>query len=605
MTDRQKRNILSGTSALGGASATSLALDSDALQLALLRRIPRYKVQYLAGIGAGASGGSGEARMAANNAIMARRNGINGVFVNPYGIYHASDYGQSALKINHNLFSASDKAALRAVASGETPAVAEIAGAPVSAWQTMFSRVAGGPKAKAKVLTGLVSGKYDTFLLGELSDNFKVLGSDAINGRLPMMSGEMAKKDPSRFIFSGERGMRYSQIPGLDGDWTQVNEGDRLVRARNVGRDAGFAANYTPEIQKYIPASSMDTGIVNRSNILSSIKHKLDRRALDRFITTEDAGKIGVPKSVAGKKIIFLSGGSAGPLAPDKIKEVLKATEGMDNVHILAQTGGGVGGPHQWYGDISRELEDAVRSGKVTVTNYVPKQLISKLYNGADLNLAYGGSSSATEMLGIRTPSIFMQDSNLNAGNIAFARKKGLGALREYDSAAAGVYNRVEDFMRSHPGATAEDAYNHLKHMHIAQGTLENEKSIFDRAMQMGAEGRDAARRQFRSDIEELLDPKFRNSPQNTGRVKNAIRELIGRNKEVIGATRNAMLSDAERLRGVVKNLGKIPLRYKIPAIAVGAAAPAIATHYALKPKPPKDIGDKVMEVFRNFGKKK
>jgi len=599
--------------------------------------------------------------MAANNAIMARRHGINGVFVNPLGVNNPADYGQAALKIDHRAFSAADKAALHAVASGKAPAVKEIAGAPVSVWKELFSRVAGGPKAKAKVLTGLVAGKYDTFRVGELSDNFKVLGTDAVTGRLPMMSGEMAKSDPSRFIFSGERGMRYSQIPGLKNDWNQVVGGERLGKARNIGRDAGFAANYTPEVQKYIPASSMDTGIVNRSNILSSIKHRLDRRVLEKFITTEDAGKIGVPKSLAGKKIIFLSGGSAGPLAPDKIKEVLKATEGMDNVHILAQTGGGVGGAHKWYGNIAPELEEAVRSGKVTVTNYVPKQLISKLYNGADLNLAYGGSSSATEMLGIRTPSIFMQDSNLNAGNIAFAKKKGLGAIREYDSAAAAVYGRVEDFLRSHPGATVDDAFNHLKGMHIAQGTLADEKSIFDRAMRMGAEGRDAARRKFTEDIRELLDSKFRDSAVNRGRVvgfdellrgKNgfdpravfsrkarirqlirdartlqqmsvdatgnaltnrealslrsgALKELSSRNKEVVGATRDAILSDAQRLRRVFKNLGKVPLKYKLPAIAAAGIGSAALANGIQNLRQPKGTGDKIMDVLRNLGGKR
>ena len=454
--------------ATSGASLAGLGLSSDKLRLWMLRNDPEFRVQYLAGIGVGASTGSGEARMAVNNAKMARKNGINAVFVNRMA---RKPYGRAAKLIQSRKFTPEDRKALLELTLNGSTSADRIFNVPIGHWKKLIGNIAGGKEAKLKIVNGILTGKYDYFKIGELRDNLKIMGEDVFT--VPMVSSFATdlKRNKSKYVFSGERGMGYTQhfIRDKVKNWEDGPIAfiqDEMVGAdgvmqRNLARDAGFAANYNKYADKIITGSNIDDSIVNRSDFLARRKHLKDRKLFEEFLANAEEGKsiLGKPVNIGGKKIIFLSNGSAGALFDQKVKETLDAIKDMDNVHLVVQTAGGFKKKHKMVDNAKKFMKSVLRGpqkNKVSFIEYVPKDLMRSLYNGADLNLGYGGSSSATELAGIRTPTIFMHDSNLNQGNIDFTKLKGRGITKDFNTTDAYIYDTVLDRLKNNKAIRAK-----------------------------------------------------------------------------------------------------------------------------------------------------
>lgn len=380
-SERQRRTgvVLGGA---GVGAGVYSGLGSRAAELAYLRQFPEYQVPAVAQLSRGIGWGSGEGRMTGNFVNMARKAGVRSFFVNP-----SYDGMENAYRVSAGMLRPKDIAIL--ASPNFKPTGREIAGVPDSVWDRLLTSVSSkGGTSRGEFLKRMSKGQFNGFRFGELTDNITLLGRDVITGRTemrPFMGTEALGRHKA--VFSGERGMNYNSIPLGHGT---VSPGDVVNSTelwgggpRNLARDVGWVDNYSPEVEKLIPGSQMDNSIWNRSDFLSKLKHRADRRRLDKFIL-ENGG------DARGKKIIFLSGGSTGPMAAEKLKLTLDALEreGIKDVHVLAQVGGGtLHGTSNMNAASSLDFFKSLPKDKVTLTEYVPGSKIRSFYNGADCRL--------------------------------------------------------------------------------------------------------------------------------------------------------------------------------------------------------------------------
>lgn len=577
-TARSERDRRTGValSAAGAGLGTYAGLGSRAAELAYLRHLPAYQVPAVAGLSRGLGWGSGEGRMTGNFVNLANRAGVSSFFVNP-----SYEGLENAYRISSKELGRRDLAVLATKTLTDSDEL--IAGVPERVWKRLFdSAQSKGLVSKSEFIRRLRRGQFDGFRFGELTDNITLLGHNAVTGKMKMRPWEGRESlGKYKSVFQGERGMNYSSVDGVLPQ-NVLNSTELWAGGpRNMAHDVGWVDNYSELTNKLIPASQMDNSVWNRSDLLSRLKHRIDRRRVEKFIKANGG-------DATGKKIIFLSGGSTGPMAAEKLKLTLAALDqaGMGDVHVLAQVGGGtLHGTSNINPVSSLEFLKSLPKDRVTLTEYVPGRQMRSFYNGADVNLGYGGSSSLSELLGSRTPSVFMRDSALNDENIGFAVRQ-FGA-KGIDSKRYGVARRLLEHMERHPGSSLEDAAKAVRGTLLAQDSaapmvdeiisrLGSGSSSSHASALRGMLDRESS--EFGTTLRRLLDPALRNSKGNASRVKSILRLQRLRNAEVGRAAGNSL----RHLSG----LNSIPLKFKIPAALAVTGLSGVGLHYATRQKP-------------------
>lgn len=242
---------------------------------------------------------------------------------------------------------------------------------------------------------------------------FATLGPDG----KPLIKADIARgssfaKNPELLRFRdslGESGAPFVDVGGGRGP-------------RSLGEALGFRANYKREImsrdlsEELIPFSKVDNSFINRTGFGSKLRFKMDNKALRRFAESTSGLSEGALK---GKKTIFITSGGGGQHIADKLRLVAEAVKGRNDVHIVVQTGSGnatVG-----INELVKELNKGRDIPLVTAFNRAPQKLFQRFSRGADLNISYGGSSTLTEALANRNPTLLMHESSMNRPNLEWA----------------------------------------------------------------------------------------------------------------------------------------------------------------------------------------
>lgn len=462
----------------------------------------------------------------------------------------------------------------------------------------------------------LSNGKFSDFRAGELADDIQLLGKRMFDGSLRVMSGReygrYAESAPGAFL--GNRMMTYSEFPGATpndiryADWlsTSLNQdtGSRVPKmdseflyttsrgntaripyeegdvVRNLAKDMRFSANFNPEVDlsktplhaTLIPGSNVNSSIANRYRALSKVQHALDARFTRKMIEG-----VNPAANLRGKKIILISGGAAGPLAMDKLRETFDAVKGRNDVHILVQGGNGARANTGILNQGVAKLVSQLPKDKVTLVDTVPSNVIRRLYNGVDVNLGYSGSSSLSELISFRTPTIFTTDTQLNQTNAQYGNR--FWNMPTADTRTMALDHKIRDIVGKNPNISRSDLWKAIIEDPTSGGfgmSRDVSAAEYERLADMLRKNPGEAnrsRQEFAKTLGDMLDhsKSIRNSDATQARVLKILKEQKLRNSESFTGIKNILKG-----LGAVKG---IPLKYKLPAIATAAFGAGSLAH--------------------------
>jgi hypothetical protein len=372
---------------------------------------------------------------------------------------------------------------------------------------------------------------------------------------------------------------------------------------RSLGGSIGFSANYdvrrsAPNGRLYeelIPFSAIDDSFVNRTGIGSGLRHRSDRRFLERFI--QDRSKMG-RDALRGKKVVFLTSGGSGVHIVDKLRLLAEAAKGRNDVHFVVQKGKGE--YTRGIDELVAKLNEGRQSPLVTSFEAAPQKDFQKLIRGSDLYASYGGSSTLSEALSGRTPTMFMHESSMNRPNLEwaadrfgvntvdtdayFVRRHGEKVRSKINAerASRGLKEITSKEFWENPGSffdpgikpkPGEEAKSWIHH-HIPGGR-NPAAAIIDKAKTMDEK---SFLESFRKNLNEMLDNSSRIRAGNAAKAKNFVRMQAARNRQVVDI--------AKFIQGGLK----VPGKYKAigaAAGALGAGGAAYALSGARKPRKP------------------
>jgi hypothetical protein len=370
---------------------------------------------------------------------------------------------------------------------------------------------------------------------------------------------------------------------------------------RSLGGSIGFSANYdvrrsAPNGRLYeelIPFSAIDDSFVNRTGIGSGLRHRADRRFLEKFIGEKsNLGR----DALRGKKVVFLTSGGSGVHIVDKLRMLADATKGRDDVHFVVQKGKGE--YTRGIDELVAKLNEGRNSPLVTSFEAAPQKDFQKLIRGSDLYASYGGSSTLSEALSGRTPTLFMHESSMNRPNLEwaadrfgvdtvdadayFVRRHGEKVRSKINAerASKGLKEITSKEFWENPGSffdpgikskPGEKAKSWIEH-HIPGGR-NPAAAIIDKAKGLDEK---SFMESFSKKLNGMLDNSANIRAGNAAKAKQFIRMQAARNKQVVDV--------AKFLQGGLK----IPGKYKALGAAVGALGAGGAAYglSSMKKKP-------------------
>jgi hypothetical protein len=328
---------------------------------------------------------------------------------------------------------------------------------------TKGSKVFTEPEMQAfnEALATLHSGKWNNWSVGRLYTALKVGGLDAIKHPEYWMHPDSLVEGLTTgniaSVLPLERGFKWGTI-GVKQDlmdslrttdavlnqkfaphaWAQMNEYKPYAgETVNLGIPTNLKINWDSPTDAMLPgitaAKPPATPEEARRLFTESRKDLIDAIHEIRAERT--------PLNLAGKNLVFMSAGSAGPNTTSKLLNAIEALDSTNkDYHILLQSGT----------TLSPDLEETVNRlktthpGKVTWTPYIGSvpgmtgsQRLARYANGADLYLTYGGSSTAAESGALTTPMVFTSDWDTNLKNSKYI------VGRRGDDLIANMDNRV------------------------------------------------------------------------------------------------------------------------------------------------------------------
>lgn len=507
------------------------------------------------------------------------------------------------------------------------------------------------PRLVRKFVKKLNAGAFDGIPVGILRDYFKTAGvSDILSGKVVVGSPDKLRSalQGAKQFATGEANMFYSALPlSRRDDWDvvgltngfrggrevfpfadpriknvtpelieraaksgiDISDGKELVKwldsnaekyvmegggPRALHTTVGMSTNYSPTrkglsaADELVPFSKVRSGISNRSDFLAGIGHRRSKRRVLDFILSQNKGEL-TRKDLLKKKIILLTAGGSGLDIEPKLQALSKALEGRDDVHVLVQGGT----PSQFNRNLQSIVDQANRTAgyrKFTPFSVAPYKTFQSMADGADLVASYGGSSTLTEALGSRTPTIILHDQKLNRDNANWARSSwGLPtadtaayAARIKGDAIADRIGVPRDYFWSHNAwidssvkdGTRGGGFGDVK----IQGSRNTIKSLAPYASEMSP---DKFISDFRGQLDDLLDNGSRIRKSRGSKVREFLRYLKSRNKSVV--------QSAKAIQGGLKMPGK----YKAIGSAIGAlglGGASYAASRAMRPKPDAQI---------------
>lgn len=574
-----------------GALAGLRAADSDLANRLLVRWMtarPRrgqgdLRVPVYAELGRNLQSGSGEGIMASNIARMLNRHGIRSYYVNVLDHGRPGAWETPDVLANGELWAGENR-----ISSGSLDRLgrirASVKGRPSNALDAIAGRLADAGVSRDEALRLLRSGKFNGFTPGELLDTFKVIGNkgiaDVASGRLPLMSRDAFLRRVSGgrlpYFLSGETGMSYNGIKRTSsGAYTNpvkfMTSLDPLGSgARNLGLDTQFSANYTaPRGGAFDPLIAgsrvYDPGLFRRNRFARRIVYGLDRRRMWDTVR-RIAGENGIDPSTIGRgtKFMLISTGSAGSNAAEKLRLAGEAFKDDPNVRVIVQYGqpnpkGYAAGvnmvtPNGVMDEVNRL--NKLRPGFILHTPRIDASEYGTLARTVDLHGGYAGSSSLTEALSHTNPTVFMNDSSLNRGNVAYgAARRGFKAIDSDvtavkrlidaglpDSTSVGRDMTIGSILRNAGKTRADVAQTEADAIKALRDAMYNSKSRFDKGV-VGDANRIIAEqtRRNRGVIESVqqavLDRIGKNDARNYAKMRPGLEKLYVRLSRAVGRT--------------------------------------------------------------------
>lgn len=582
MDPRETAGVVSAGA--GGVLAGRAVADSDLLNALLVRILSNrkgrvraalarllggggfdYRVPVIAASDYMHQHGSGEAAMGARIARMLRRNGIGSYYVN-------TQWNQTGKPSEWNAPNANGEKWWNPTVerNGEIWSVratidhnnlnrlvgiaTDVGGEPSNAKDLIVGRIARAANiAPAKAEAILRSGKFDGYTVGELFDTFNIIRDngvkDVVRGKMELMPVQQFRRvfESGRlpYHYSTESGMNYSSLDWHAPDRIGANTHPHAFapNTRSLAADTRFLANYNNPDDLLIPGSEMyDPGVFRRSAFMRRRQYAKDRKVLDKVVRAL-AAKNGIDLSSIGKntKYMMISTGNAGANAAEKLRLAEKAFGNDPNVRIILQYGNGSPKPGSAGVDlytnngIMEEIRriNTKRPGFVLHAPKIDKYPI--VTRAVDLHGTYGGSSTISTSMSQTNPQITLTDTILNRGNNNYATSRA--GIRQVDTLSTALRH-----LAANPATDRNTVVNGRDGLGRTLGEIERimgigPKTDFDRLEREG--------------VKALQDAMYRSGGQfskaNVARANSMIKEMRGRNKDVIRGVVNQIRHAIER----------------------------------------------------------